>query len=152
MGRLTMTTKRAPLDAEALLVDYLRSLGLAGGRVSTDLPDNFEATLPRIRVASVGANAVDRGTAHLWRHRLDLHIYALDQGTAHDVMVDALDGLARLDVARYEHAAGVLTGADVDVGPLRSPDPDTPTERYLATVAIFGHHRPTPPPPPPPED
>lgn len=141
-------------DAEALVADYLHQavtaaleLGPTDLTVRTELPADIDAAIPLIAVGFVGSSFVDRGTKRVARVRLDVAYYAAGRDATVDLAIAGTAALAELEHANYDHAAGVVTAVDFDLGPFRSPDPETDRERYLCTVAIFGHRRDTPPAP-----
>jgi hypothetical protein len=127
---------RGPVDVEAIAVDYLLA-ELTGVNASTELPGALVP--PFVRVGRVGSTFVDRAIGRLERVRIDLDCRGADQGASFDVAASAVTALLELNDVPYAHAAGVVVEVEVELGPLRSPDPETDAERYLATVAVYAH-------------
>jgi hypothetical protein len=133
-----MSGARGPFDAETLVIAWLDGRLAAG--VSTKLPADLEDAMPHLTVRRVGSSFVD-GTGRLERVRLDLDAYAATDFAAFELVASAIAEVLELDEARFAHDAGVITDARVDLGPINLPDPDTGTEHYLATVAVYGHRK-----------
>lgn len=127
---------RGPVDVEAILVAHLTA-ELAGTNVSTELPGAL--ALPLISLGRVGSTFVDRQTGRVERVRIDLDIRGVDQAASFDLAQSALEVLLEANDVPVVTVAGVITAVEVELGPLRSPDPETDAERYLATVAVFAH-------------
>jgi hypothetical protein len=127
---------RGPVDVEAIVVAYLEA-ALAGVTTSTELPGALAP--PLITLGRVGSTFVDRHTGRLERVRLDLDVRGEDQAASFDLAQSAVAALLDLNDVPFDHAAGVITGAELELGALRSPDPETDAERYLVTAAVFAH-------------
>lgn len=130
-----------PVDAEAIVIAYLTG-ELPGVTISTETPGALEP--PLITLNRVGSTFVDRHTGRVERVRLDLDARAVDavngnQAASFDLAANAIVALFAANDAPVVTAAGVITAVEVELGPLRSPDPETDAERYLSTVAVYCH-------------
>lgn len=127
---------RGPVDVEAIVVAHLNA-ELPAINTSTELAGALE--LPLIALNRVGSTFVDRQTGRVERVRLDLDARGDGQAASFDVAQSALEVLLEANDVPVVTAYGVITAVEVELGPLRSPDPETDAERYLATVAVFAH-------------
>lgn len=118
---------------EVLLGGFLRAhpalSPLHGGRVGTRLSGVY----PAIRLARLGSPARER-----WEDRPTVQVECWADEQAH------ADLLARTVVAVMPevlgaHAGGVVSGWEITLGPLWSPDPTTGRARYLVDLQLQIH-------------
>jgi hypothetical protein len=128
------------VDVEALLVAHLSSdagvTAIAGDRVSTELPADFEPEA-RIQLFRVGGAPLDQETQHVDRAVVQLNVYGASKAEAFDTARAALRAL--LLARSTPHELGAVTHVERLTGPTWSPDPTTDAPRYLVTMAITVH-------------
>lgn len=138
-----MTDLYAPVDAEGLAVDYLKSVGAVTDLVTTDgistrLPRDWEAGDRHVRLTRIGGLPTDV-VGYLDRARIQVDAFGTDEGDAHALAGQVLVALRRLPAAAYSYAGAVVTAVNQDLGMANVPDPDTDAARYLFGVVLYVH-------------
>lgn len=139
-----MPTIDVPVNVEALVVEYLSSSArvlaqVDEDRVATELPGNAE--LPFLKVDLLPGSSSTPQTARLARARVQLSAWG-PAGAGGKLLAWELIAAAFADLLEAPdatHTFGVVTGADAEVMPYWSPDPETDDPRYLAVVALYVH-------------
>lgn len=135
-----MPLTRPLVDAEKLLVEYLKGVseldGLVSDKISTKLPKEFTPE-KRLRLFRVGGTP-DPSLAVPWidRPRMQLESYGSTKGEAFEVSQVAMDAIYQMP-GTYEGA--VVTAVTPDLGLQWRPDPHTEAPRYLWGVVLYVH-------------
>jgi hypothetical protein len=133
-----------PVDAEALLVAYLRGradvTALAGARISTRLPADFPASGPAVRVTLVSHTPANEA-ARLWRAHLQAHCYGNGpSGPEAWRLTSAVMG-ATLEIPDTPGLRDgvVVTAARIIVGAVADIDEPTGTAGYRFSAMLHLH-------------
>lgn len=126
-----------PPDGEALLIEYLNSLSVAGLQVAADVPAELGDTVHQaVTVRAVSAPATPpawNGPSLLWTPQLDIDAYAPTRAAASDLWLSVAELLPGVRHHASQH--GRVSRVDVSGGEWR-PDFNPRVRRYGGVVAL----------------
>lgn len=138
-----MTDFFAPVDAETLAVDYLKTVTavtdlVTEDGISTRLPRDWEAGDRHVRLTRIAGLPTD-AVGYLDRARIQVDAFGTDEADAQALAGQVLLALRRLPTADYSYAGAVVTATAQDLGLANVPDPDTDAPRYLFGMVLYVH-------------
>lgn len=139
-----MTDLYAELDAEELVVGYLKGRGdltalVPAASISTKLRASWRAGEPALRIRRIGGLPTENVAQHLGRYRLQIEAYAGTEGDAFAIAARADLELRRMPASSFP--AAVVTDVRKDLALRNEPDPDSDSERFLFGAVLYAHAR-----------